>query len=393
MSKAADVVIVGGGVIGSAIAYYLTEERMNVALVERGDIAAGTSSACDGNILAIDKMPGFDSQMTHKSQALLTELVDRLDCDLDYTQRGSVLVVEDKAQEPAAREWCTRQKDAGVPMRYIEGRAVFADEPLLARDVIGLVECASDAALNPMALVYGLVEKAKHSGATIHPHTEVIKLVCNASGKVRGVATSKSEMVASNVILAAGVWTPALAKTVGISVPIKPRKGHILVAERTPQRARRKTQEFGYLMTKFGHAGGRHVEQAMDEYGIAMVYEPTGHGNFLIGSSREFVGFDTSCNTQVLRLMAKRALRFFPGLRNINIIRTYAGLRPWTPDHLPIVSSVPSFPGLYIAAGHEGDGIGLAPITGKLIAEMIVGKPTTIPTEPLRIDRFDQNEQ
>ena len=88
--------------------------------------------------------------------------------------------------------------------------------------------------------------------------------------------------------------------------------------------------------------------------------------------------------------MAKRALRFFPTIRDIHVIRSYAGLRPYTPDHLPIVSLVPTVPGLYVAAGHEGDGIGLAPITGKLISEMIVGKPTSIATEPLQLDRFDK---
>jgi sarcosine oxidase subunit beta len=128
----------------------------------------------------------------------------------------------------------------------------------------------------------------------------------------------------------------------------------------------------------------------MDRYGIAMVFEPTEHGNFLIGSSREFAGFNRRCNHHVLELMARRALRFFPTIRNIHIIRSYAGLRPHTPDHLPIVSAVPAVPGLYIAAGHEGDGIGLAPITGKLISEMIVGEPTSIATEPLKLHRFDK---
>jgi len=392
MSKTSDVLVVGGGVIGAAVAYYLAQERVNVALVERGDLASGTSSACDGNILCTDKQPGYDSQVTLKSQELLTCLLDELDYDLDYVQLGSVLVVENEDQETVARDWVKRQKDAGLPMRYIEGNAVFEDEPLLARDVIGLVECASDSSLNPMALVYGLIEGAKRNGARVYPRHEVASILRDTSGSVRGVATSSGELLAPQVVLTAGVWTPQIASTAGVEVPIKPRKGHILVGERTPKTARRKLMEFGYLMAKFGGKGGRDVEPDMEKYGVAMVYEPTGHGNFLIGSSREFVGFDTRSNLQVLKLLAKRALRFFPAIKNINVIRSYAGLRPWTPDHLPIVSPVPSVPGLYIAAGHEGDGIGLAPITGKVVSEMIVGKPTTVSTEPLRIHRFEQEK-
>ena len=391
MTRATDVLVVGGGVIGSAVAYYLAKEGVEVGLIERGDIASGTSSACDGNVLCTDKKPGYDSQLTLKSQQLLAQLVDELDYDLDYAQRGSVLVVEDETQEKAARDWVKQQKDAGLPMRYIEGNAVFEDEPLLARDVVGLVECASDSSLNPMALVYGFVEAAKRNKAAVHSQTEVTALLQNDSGAICGAATSSGEMLAPKVVLACGVWTPQIARTASVTVPIKPRKGHILVAERTPKRARRKLQEFGYLMAKFGEK--RDVEPDMETYGVAMVYEPTEHGNFLIGSSREFVGFDTRSDLQVLRLMAKRALRFFPAIKNINVIRSYAGLRPWTPDHFPIVSPVPSVPGLYITAGHEGDGIGLAPITGKVITEMIVGKSTSVPVEPLRFDRFKQENQ
>lgn len=389
MNRTAEVIIVGGGVIGSAVAYYLAKEGVEVALVERGDIASGTSSACDGNVLAIDKMPGFDSQITLKSQQMLADLVDELDYDLDYAQRGSVLVVEDEKQSKVARDWFVRQKDAGLPMRYIEGSDVFEDEPLLAPDVVGLVECASDSSLNPMALVYAFVEAARQKGAQIFPFTEVKAILRNRSGSVCGVNTSQREISGSYVVLAAGVWTPAIANTVGVAVPIEPRKGHILVAEWTPRRVRRKVQEFGYLMAKFGSKEGRNVEPDMERYGIAMVFEPTGHGNFLIGSSREFVGFDTQSNMRVLELMAKRAVRFFPAIKNVNVIRSYVGLRPYTLDHLAIVSPVPAVPGLYVAAGHEGDGIGLAPITGKVISEMIVEKPTSIPIEPLSLSRFN----
>jgi len=390
MTSAADVIVIGGGIIGSAITYYLSQQGVKVFLIERGDIASGTSSACDGNILAIDKVPGYDSHITLKSQKLLNELVETIDYDIDYARRGSVLVVEDEKQEQGARDWFTRQKEAGLPMRYLAGREVFEDEPLLARDVVGLVECASDASLNPMALVYGLVEASRSTGAMIHPFTEVTRILRDPTGCVRGVETTRGMMRADRVVLAAGVYTPALASTVGITVPIRPRKGHILVAERSPRPARRKVQEFGYLLAKFGGTEGRRVEPEMDRYGIAMVFEPTEHGNFLIGSSREFVGFDTRCNHHVLELMARRALRFFPTIRDIHVIRSYAGLRPYTPDHLPIVSRVPTVPGLYVAAGHEGDGIGLAPITGKVISEMILGKPTSIATEPLQLDRFNK---
>jgi sarcosine oxidase subunit beta len=97
---------------------------------------------------------------------------------------------------------------------------------------------------------------------------------------------------------------------------------------------------------------------------------------------------DTSCHIEVLRAMAQRAIRFFPVIKDINFIRSYAGLRPYTPDHMPIIS-VTEVPGFYVAAGHEGDGIGLSLLTGKLITQMICGEPLAITVEPLRLSRFE----
>ncbi|HEY1213080.1 MAG TPA: FAD-binding oxidoreductase, partial [Bryobacteraceae bacterium] len=194
---------------------------------------------------------------------------------------------------------------------------------------------------------------------------------------------------AKSVIVAAGVWSKSIGHMVGIDIPIEPRKGHILVAARTPNIGKRKVMEFGYLISKFG--GKRQVDEAYEKFGVAFVFEPTASQNFLIGSSRQFVGMEPRVDQEVIRLVAKRAIRFFPVIAQIPMLRTYAGLRPWTPDHLPIVSAIDEVPGLYVAAGHEGDGISLAAVTGKLVSEMLSGSATCIPTEPLRYDRFAQS--
>jgi sarcosine oxidase subunit beta len=146
--------------------------------------------------------------------------------------------------------------------------------------------------------------------------------------------------------------------------------------------------EFGYMMAKFDSEGYvRQVTPEMKKYGVALVFEPTEAKNFLVGSSRRFVGMDTSCHIDVLRALAQRAIRFFPVIKDIKIIRSYAGLRPFTPDHLPIISET-EVPGFYVAAGHEGDGIGLSLITGKLISQMICGEQTAVPIETLKLSRF-----
>ncbi len=390
MVDTCDVLVVGCGAIGASITYYLSKAGMKVIAVEQGDVASGTSSACDGNVLVIDKQPGFDAKMAYESQRLYTTLQDELSFDFEYRQPGSTLAVENRLQAQMALEWANLLKGSGVPVRYIGSCDVHQYEPMVAQDIIGLLECASDSSLNPMALAYAYVDAAKRKGALIKTFTRVGCLLQDAKGRILGADTSEGKILAPKVVLASGVWTPSIARTCGVDVPIIPRKGHILVAEKSFKVGSRKMQEFGYLMAKFGQTGRRDVEPDMEKYGVAMVFEPTHHGNFLIGSSREFAGFDSSCNMRVVELMARRALRFFPCIENVRVIRAYAGLRPYTPDHLPIISDVDTVPGLYIAAGHEGDGIGLAPITGVLVSQMLVGETPVLDLEPLKLSRLSK---
>lgn len=388
-TDSADVVIIGGGIIGAAIAYYTAKIGMDVLVIERGELSGGTSSRCDGNILAIDKDPGFDSQMSLKSQQLVAELVHELDEEFEYRAPGSILVCETEEEMEAAERWVARQKEAGLPFRMLDRQDLRDEWPYMADDLLGGLECVTDSTVNPVLLTYSLANTARRLGARILEHTPVSSIRLGPDRSVQGVETTAGFIKTKTVINAAGVWSKYIGQMVGVDIPIEPRKGHILVSSRTHSIGKRKVMEFGYLISKFG--GTRKVDPEIEKYGVALVFEPTASQNFLIGSSREFVGYDTRINPNVIRQIAKRAIRFFPVMRDIPMLRAYAGLRPWTPDHLPIVSEVKEVPGFYIASGHEGDGISLAAVTGKVISEMLTGSPTCIPTEPLRFERFKEN--
>ncbi|MFM9276940.1 NAD(P)/FAD-dependent oxidoreductase [Paenibacillus jiagnxiensis] len=387
---AADLLVVGGGIIGAAIAYNAAKSGLQVVLVERGEIAGGTSSRCDGNILAIDKEPGLDSRMSLLSQQLVAELAGELEDEFEYRAPGSILVCENDQEMQAAQQWVTRQQQEGLPFRMLDHQDLREEWPYLAKDLPGGLECATDSTVNPVLMTYALAKAARRMGARLLPHTPVQSVLKDAGGNVCGVETPRGVISAGAVVLAAGVWTRAIGQSLGLNLPIIPRKGHILVSARMPSIGKRKVMEFSYLMSKFG--GQRSVDEEDEKYGIAMVFEPTASQNILIGSSRQFVGMDSRVDQQVIRLIARRAIRFFPVLANTPLMRAYTGLRPWTPDHLPIVSAVEEVPGLFIASGHEGDGISLAAVTGKLVTEMIRGEPTCVPLEPLRYDRFEKDD-
>jgi len=387
--KSYDVVVIGGGVIGTSVAYYLSKKGVKVALVEKGDIASGSSSRCDGGIVIYDKKPGFDTKLGYTSQLLFKELVKEISYDIEYTQRGSLYIIESEQEFQIASEYVKKQSEDGYPFRMMDKKEIHEDEPYLAEDIVGGVEIGSGASVNPIALVFGLFLEAKKNGVDIFDYTYVKNIKLNKKGEVEAVETDQEMLLTNNIVNCAGIWAPDIGKMVGLDIPIKPRQGQILISEKSFPVGKRIIAEFGYMMAKFGDENyKRNVSQELERLGIAFIFEPTLSDNFLIGSSRAFVGFDTQVSIEVMKGLAERAIRFFPILKDIHVIRAYAGLRPYVEDHLPIISKVDEVPGFYIAAGHEGDGIGLSQITGKLISQIIIGEETTLPIDNLSINRL-----
>ncbi|MCU5706876.1 FAD-binding oxidoreductase [Bacillus wiedmannii] len=382
-----DVLIIGGGIIGCSIAYYTSKYGRDVTIIEKGEFVSGTSSRCDGNILAIDKDPGFDSQMSLVSQRLVTDLSEELEHSFEYRAPGSILVCESDEEMEAALQWVNRQKEAGLPFRMLDRQDIRAESPFFADDLLGGLECATDSTVNPYLLAFSLLAESKKFGTKVFNHTEVKEMKRDIDGSFI-VETTNGTFTAKQVVNAAGVWAPKIGEMLDVNIPIEPRKGYIIVASRQQHVGCRKVMEFGYLISKFG--GKRKVDALTEKYGVALVFEPTESQNFLIGSSREFVGFHTRINNEVIKCIANRAIRFYPKMADMMVIRSYAGLRPWTEDHLPIISRVEHIPNYFIAAGHEGDGISLAAVTGKVIEELLNEKETIIPIEPLRLSRFTE---
>ncbi len=386
MSKSVEVAVIGGGVIGCATAYYLSKSGAKVAIIEAGDIASGTSSKCDGNVLVSDKMPGYDCMLAKKSIDLFPGLVDELDYPCEWTQRGSLILLENEKELEVGAKFCSDMKKSGIPMRMMEKEEMFENEPFLAKDLAGGIETECDGSLYPMGFCYGLAFGAQRNGAQLMLHTKVNKIEKSGSGFL--IETSNGNIASDVVINCGGIMAPEIGNMVGIDIPIKERQGQILVSEQTFRVGRRKIYEFGYLMAKFQSGEyKRDVSKRVEENGVAFVFERTESNNFLVGSSRRFVGRDIDADIDVMQALAERAIRFFPVIRDIKVVRAYSGLRPYTPDHMPIISDTP-VEGYFIAAGHEGDGIGLAPITGRIITDMVYKNNPVIDLAPLSYSRF-----
>jgi len=383
--KHAEVAIIGGGIVGCSIAYYVAKAGIDCMVIEKNDIASGTSSRCDGNISIVDKDPGFESQMSLVSQELTAELEKDLNLPFEYRKSGSILVCDNDEEMEAAVKWVETQNEAGLKFNVLEPEDIREESPYFAEDIPGGLECETDSLINPYLYCYSLIDRAKEYGLEVYTQAEVRNITKHEDFTIE---TTNGTFTAKKVVNAAGVWAPFIGKMLDLNIPITPRRGHIIVGSRQEPVMMRNVMEFGYLMNKFGRE--RIADPITSKYGVALVLEPTESQNFLLGSSRQFVGYESRVNINVVKAIARRALRFFPKMNDFKMIRAYTGFRPFTEDHLPIISAVDHIPGFYIAAGHEGDGISLATVTGKLIEELIQDKETTIPTEPLRFDRFEK---
>jgi D-hydroxyproline dehydrogenase subunit beta len=379
MSPGPDVVVVGGGVVGAACAYALAGAGARVRLCERAFIASGSSGACEGNVLAWDKQLERELPLALRSAELWGQLAHELPDGFEYDRKGSVVVAEIEAELIAATERARMLAGHGVKGEVLDAEALRREEPHVAHDLPGGVLYPGDAQLEPRLATAALVRAAVARGAVLATDEPVTKIVRGLDGRATAVETAGGTIPCDAVVVAAGVWTPQLLRTAGLTVPVTPRKGQIVVLERSPVQFRRKLSEAGYVAA---------VEADEAELQVAMVVESTQSGTALLGSSREHVGFDRNVELPVAAAIARRAARFFPVLRDARALRVYAGLRPLTPDHVPIVGPFAEAPNICVATGHEGAGIGLAPATGELVAAWYAGRPTPLPLAWFSPDRF-----
>ena len=375
-----DVVIVGAGMVGAACAYYAARSGLDVTVVDRGPVAGGTTGAGEGNILLSDKPPGPELDLALLSERLWRELAgEPFGRAIEYEPKGGLVVAQEEKSLDALRGFADGQRSYGVEAEPIEADGLGALEPNLAAGLAGGMFYPQDAQVQPALAAAQLMRAAAASGAKLRMGETVTQLLRTPGGAVRGVGTNRGEIHAPAVVNAAGVWGADVAALASVTLPVLPRRGFILVTEPLPQLVRHKVYAADYV-----------ADVASDSAALqtSPVVEGTASGPVLIGASRERVGFDREVSLPVLRRLAAQAIALFPALASVNAMRTYVGFRPYLPDHLPAIGADPRVPGLVHACGHEGAGIGLAPATGLLVAQVLTGSATQLDLTPLRPDRF-----
>jgi glycine/D-amino acid oxidase-like deaminating enzyme len=377
-----DVVVVGAGIVGAATAWELALRGITTILVDRGEVSGGTTGLGEGNVLCSDKDAGAELDLTVLGMAVYDELDDRFGGVARIRRKGALIVHPDARTWDAEPARAQRLRAAGVAAELVDAPGVRELEPQLTGDVHGALHVPGDLQCDPHAIARALAGDAAARGATVRTHAPVERVLVGADGRVTGVRLADGEEISAGAVLAAGPWTGPLADGAGVPLPLEPRKGQLLRLRLDPpgeRWLRHKIVDGSYLLSVTSAEAARQV---------STVIETTWDGHLIVGSTRERCGFDPAVDATLEHAVRERAARLVPAVAGLQRDDAWVGFRPWLPDHLPAIGESARTPGLWLATGHEGAGVALGPITGRVIAAGIAGEPPPMDLSPFAPDRF-----
>jgi len=372
--NSAQVVIIGGGIIGCATAYYLAKQGVtDVVVVERNFLASGSTGRCGA---------GVRQQWGLKMNVLLAKesirafetLNEELDTglDIEFKQKGYLMLAYTQGMVEQYRKNVALQQSLGVPANLITPEEAREIVPYLKTDgLLAATFCPTDGHINPFIATNSYAEAARRLGVTIMPYTEVIGVEVDGE-KVTAVETSKGKIYTNAVLNASGGYSREVAALAGVSLPTHPERHQILVTEP--------------------------VAPIQDPMVISLHHgfycQQTPHGSFIMGfgDPNELKEHVTSSTWHFMEEMAAKVLPVLPPLAELRVVRQWAGLYNMSPDAQPILGETPQVKGFYNAVGFSGHGFMLAPVTGRLMAELISGKEPHLDIAPLSLERFEKGE-
>ncbi|HZP04178.1 MAG TPA: FAD-dependent oxidoreductase [Terracidiphilus sp.] len=361
-----DVAIAGGGIVGCACALACVQRGLKVALVERDVLGSGATAAGMGHIVVMDDSEA-QFALTRYSQELWQRL--NLSAAAEYVQTGTLWIAVDREEMDGAEHKQAWYAKRDVPCRLLTASEIAEAEPNLASGMAGGLLVFEDAVVYPPVAALELARRAEQLGARL-----IVGRSVKVIGDGRMALDDGSELRADRLIHALGAEATALMP----ELPVRKRKGHLVITDRYPGFVQHQLVELGYLKSAHSTTGDS----------VAFNLQPRPTGQLLIGSSRQFDAEDSGVDRKILSAMLDRAALYMPALHGLNAIRVWTGFRAATPDKLPLIGPVSSNDTLWLATGHEGLGITTSLGTAELLACAFTGDKPAIAPEPYLPGRF-----
>ncbi len=392
MTHSIDVVIAGGGVMGNATAWALSRRGVDVLIVDRqlpgratsasagglwpigeavglgcGVIYQATRSGKDPTDAVPETLPEVFRDFLVESNSRFPELAgtlqDRTGLDIELGDGPGLLFLMNSVQQQAVVDNIARGLPDGFILELLSTTDVAELEPTVTTDIVGGALLPGEFQVNPMMLAEGFKRAALAEGARLQ-HNELVSEILHTGDRVTGITIGEDRIDCGTVVNAAGAWAGRLAATAGIELPIEPVRGQVVLTEALPP-----------LISTCISTSSCYIVQKH-------------HGEVLIGSTTEDAGFDASVTEAGIRGLCRGAVATVPVLADVCIKRMWAGLRPGTPDELPILGPVNGLEGYANATGGFRTGIVAAPLMAEVVAQSVVGETTDVAIEPYLAERF-----
>ena len=374
MNNTADVIVIGGGVVGCATAYYLAKNGVKNVIVLEADksIGHGGSSRNGGGVRQSGRDVRELPYAIYAVQNMWPHLSEELGVDVEYYQRGNLRLGKTETHLEKLEKLASNARSLGLDMNVVDGKTVKEICPYLSDDIIGASWCPTDGHANPMMTTLAYYKRSTEMGVRYFTEAKV-KELRKIKGKVRKVVLESGEIFeAETVIVAAGYESRYITRTVGIDVPMTRYFEEALVTEMQPHM-------FDIML---GTADA-------DFYG-----HQAQHGSFVFGSesgleeATDMSPNDLKTNSLTVSAGCRAIMGYIPLLSDAKIVRTWGGWLDNCYDGVPVISKVDEVPGLIIACGFTGHGFGTAPSVGLMLSQMVVGEDTVVDISALRYDRF-----
>ena len=368
----ADYLIIGGGISGVSIGYNLLKNgAKNVVLLERHYLASGATGRCGAGIRQ-QWSTELNCKMSKYSCDFFENAVDELeyDGDIEFHQGGYLMLISTEKELQLMKEINAFQNSMGIMSRMLTlEEAKEVAPPINTDGLYGASYYEKDGHLNPFHTTQAYADAFKRLGGTIYTNTEVSR-VLTEHGKAVGVETNQGTIMGGTVILCAGGYSQDIAKTAGVSLPLYSERHQILVTEPLDPI----------------------LDPMLMSFSLNFYCQQVPHGSFVMGRSGENEAKDLriTASHDFLDEMCTSITKIVPALKNVRLLRQWAGLYNMTQDKQSIYGSVPELENFYVAVGFSGHGFMMAPATGRIMAEIVLGLEPTLPWDRLNINRFKQ---
>lgn len=369
--READVIIIGGGIMGCATAYRLAKRGLDVLVLEKKEIGNGGSCRNAGGVRQSARDPKELPLAMYAVQNIWPQLSEELGVDVEYHQGGNLRLGLTEKDIKVLENHTAKSTKLGLEVEMISGDAARELCPYMSKEVVAASWCPSDGHANPLKATLGFYRKALQLGVTFITGVTVSALE-KVKGRIRRVITDDGVYEADQILLCAGYESRQIANTVGIDAPVERQFNEVLVTEAQPKM-------FDIML---GVAGG-------EFYG-----HQSEHGSFVLGGNSGLQAFTSNndnfvTNSLTAPSISRGIIKYFPILENVKVVRTWSGWYDQCIDVLPVIDNVKEVPGLTVAFGFSGHGFGISPAVSIALSELILdGKSTTIDISQLTYDRF-----